>query len=511
MHAVRHGPVRLRTAVPGALVVFFLVACGGGAGGPSSDPSARFRVSSSHPSDGMQAVALDEVVRVTFTEQVDAATVFPASIRVGVIGGAGEIAGTTTVSPGDAWSLTWTPTGMLAPLSSHTVIVSDTLRAVNGDAVGGDLTFTFRTTDADPEVPIPPGSSLRLALGSLQQGRRSHTATLLDDGRVLVAGGFTQGTSITDKAELYDPLSETFRLLPARMTHARASHTATLLDDGRVLLCGGWFEVSLGQLATTDTAEIFDPVTETFTAVGPMTTPRVDHASVRLPDGRVLVTGGSQLVGDFLQDFDDAEVFDPDTGAFLPWPEPMSHTRATHGAVYVTPSRILLAGGSDTDARCDFLDVDTGRFTPLAAAAQDGARFGPAVAVFGDGSACVAGGDMLGTVLSVNPVTGLVQNTGSGLTVPRQYATATRIASDVILVAGGIDANEIGLFLLSTCDVVVRGGSSGSHTYATSMRFDTGMVFHTATRLQSGRVLFCGGLNSIGGSFELSAAYLYVP
>jgi Bacterial Ig-like domain/Kelch motif len=526
MHVVRHrlarlpaatAPAILRRGLPALLLLVLpllllapLAACGGAGGASGSEPP-RFAIVSSHPSDGAQAVQLDAVVRVTFTEQVDPSTVFPGAIRVGVIGGAGEIAGTTAVAKGDAWSLTWTATGMLAPLSSHTVLVSSSLRAVSGDVIGGDLDFTFRTADETPEVPIPPGSSLRLAVGNLQVGRRSHTATLLADGTVLLAGGFVQGTEVTDTAEIYDPLSETFRLLPSRMAHARAGHTATRLGDGRVLLCGGWYEVTLGQLATTATAELYDPDTETFLAVGDMTKARVDHAASLLTDGRVLVTGGSRLDGDFLVDFADAEMYLPATKTFQAHPASMTHTRATHGAVWLTPTRLLLAGGSDTDARCDFFDLGTETFSPLGAAAQDGARFGPAVAAFSDGFGCVAGGDTLGTVLSIDPATGLVQNTGSGLTVSRSYATATRISSNVILVAGGLDSSQLGIFLLSTCDIVVRGGPSGSRTYSTSMRFDTGMVFHTATRLVSGRILFCGGLNSIGGAHELAAAYLYLP
>ena len=142
-------------------------------------------------------------------------------------------------------------------------------------------------------------------------------------------------------------------------------------------------------------------------------------------------------------------------------------------------------------------------------AAQDGQRWGAQSATFASGAACVAGGDVLGTVLYVEPATGYVQNTGSGLNARRAFGTATRYADGLILIVGGY-AFSTG-FLSPTCDAAIEGGIGGSRTYGCAMRFPTGMVWHTATRLLDGRVLFCGGLNEVGGAPELDAAYLFTP
>jgi hypothetical protein len=126
---------------------------------------------------------------------------------------------------------------------------------------------------------------------------------------------------------------------------------------------------------------------------------------------------------------------------------------------------------------------------------------------FTSGGVIVAGGALDGTVLYVFPDASRIVDTGSPLAQPRSYATATRIDDDDVLVAGGLDVGA-GLFIAASCDVVREGGPAGARTFATSVRFFTGMAMHTATPLEEGVVLFCGGLNSNGGQPELDRAYI---
>jgi hypothetical protein len=231
---------------------------------------------------------------------------------------------------------------------------------------------------------------------------------------------------------------------------------------------------------------------------------------VRLEDGRVLVTGGSHLVGSFLEDLDTAEVFDPATGVFATLAARMVHTRATHVCLPLEPTRFVLVGGSEVDLAPSLFDALSMTFSPLPGPAQDGARFGAAGASFGNGDASVAGGDDLGTVLHVAWRSAFVQNTGSPLAAPRAYATATAYADDRVLVAGGADTTR-GFFLLSSVDLVVAGGLGGSRTYPTSLRFSQPLALHTATRLADGRILYAGGLNAVGGAAELDLAHVFDP
>jgi hypothetical protein len=492
-----------------SLSLLALSGCGGGGGGGGGGGTTpAFRVIAIDPADGALNVPIDAAVVVTFSLPVDPATVDPAdAIRVGRFSGGGETIGTVIVAPGQGNRvLRFTPSTAYASEAAHSVLVSAGLRSNAGESLGGTKTFSFRTGSG---IDLPAQSDL-YETGGLALGRRNHSATLLQDGRVLVAGGFVAGTQVTDRAEVFSPGTDSFTLLSARMSQPRAGHSATRLGDGRVLIAGGWYETGPGLLNAALSAEIFDPVAGTFTAVGDLGKQRVDHAALRLPDGRVFVTGGSRNVGAFLEDHDDAEVFDPATRTWSDWPHLMTHSHATHGMVDLGDGRWLLAGGSDTDLRADLFSVATGLFTPVAAASVDYGRFGAGVDTFGDGDAAVVGGENIGSVLHFDRPSATLLNTGSGTNRPRAYATATRYAPDRILVVGGLDYADGGL-VLSTSDVVVQGGIAGSHTFATPMRFPTGMANHTATVLADGRVLFVGGLNPVGGQPELDRAYVFTP
>jgi len=466
-----------------------------------------FFVLSSTPADGSFGVALDQTIFVVLNKALDVQTVDPTTLEVHSSSGI-QMAGTVSiVSNGEDRTLRWTPIHNLALAEEHTVTVADALRSVDDEELSQPARFTFVTTAAGPEDPLPQAGQLRSARGRLNQGRQGHRGTLLLDGRVLITGGFFLGGAATDRAEVFSEDSEEFSLLSAHQVHARAAHSATRLKDGRVLLAGGWFQSGPAQNDITASAELFDPTTNTFSAVGDLGKARADHAALLLPDGRVLITGGSRLVGGFLEDLDDAEVFDPSSETFSALAGSLVHTRSTHGMVDAGNGTFVLSGGSDMDLRSGRFDLSNETFQAIGSLSGDQIRFGAALATFQSGGVAVAGGDERGTVMYISP-SGLVQNTGSGLNRPRAYATATRIKPDQVLVAGGIDFSQ-GAFLDGTCDVIIEGGLGGSNTFATNVRFPIGMAHHTATVLASGDILYCGGLNEDGSQPNLRVAFLF--
>ena len=176
--------------------------------------------------------------------------------------------------------------------------------------------------------------------------RYLHTATLLPNGKVLIAGGI-DGSGYTNTAELFDPASGTFTSLsPNTMTSARDGHTATLLPNGKVLIAGG-FDGS----AYLNTAELFDPASGTFTLLSLMSSARQGHTATLLGNGKVLIAGGNAITNPGPVSIDTptnmAELFDPALGTFTSLtPNTMSSVRVWQTATLLPNGKVLIAGGN---------------------------------------------------------------------------------------------------------------------------------------------------------------------
>ncbi len=127
----------------------------------------------------------------------------------------------------------------------------------------------------------------------MKTGRWLHTATLLQDGRVLVTGGRSPQDSVYDSAETYDPTTGKFRSAGS-MAEGRQQHTATLLPDGRIFIVGGYWSDGHDYRVLSST-EMFDPATGQFSSTGSMGAPRYEHTATLLNDGQVLIAGGGDV------------------------------------------------------------------------------------------------------------------------------------------------------------------------------------------------------------------------
>ncbi len=173
----------------------------------------------------------------------------------------------------------------------------------------------------------------------MKVGRSHHTATLLADGRVLIAGGFYTTAPIANE-EIFDPAKRTFTAV-APLKHARMDHTATLLDDGTVLVAGG--AGSSGPLAS---AELYDPVTNTVSEVGSLSTARTLATASLLYTfyGDVLIEGGRDAAGG---DLNTAELYDPTAQTFTTLTPHMNTARSGHvGVTLPYNGKVLIAGGT---------------------------------------------------------------------------------------------------------------------------------------------------------------------
>jgi hypothetical protein len=281
--------------------------------------------------------------------------------------------------------------------------------------------------------------------GPLMAARQDHTATLLASGKVLVVGGEggVGGGVPLATAELYDPATGLFS--PAGPLHAaRSLHTATVLADGRVLVAGG----VAGRTALAS-AEVYDPATNAFTSTaGDLGAARYWHAAALLGDGTVLVAGGYGTTGGALAS---ADVFDPATGRFAPT-GPMKAARYGHSATALPGGQVLVAGGYGGGYLRSAELYDPAAPSTTEAFAETGplsaARYAHVATALPGGKVLVAGGlgasGPLATAELFDPGTALFAGAGA-LSVARYLDTATLLASGEVLVAGGWSLSDAGL------------------------------------------------------------------
>jgi N-acetylneuraminic acid mutarotase len=326
-------------------------------------------------------------------------------------------------------------------------------------------------------------------------GRAAHTATLLPDGKVLVAGGMDNGNS-SASTEVFDPATQQFK--PAvNMSVARSGHTATLLANGKILIAGGYNGTYLA------TAELYDPATNTFTPARGMTAGRSGHVATLLPNGKVLLAGGVGTGWTFLSS---AEIYDPATNTFAATGDMLAE-RESHTATLLANGKVLIAGGHrgrrpslTIHSSTEVYDPATGRFT--AAAGMTRIRHKHEAVLLADGRVLILGGSderdgqpAYTSAEIYDPVANNFRATGS-MNAPRYklQGTAVLLSDGKVLVAGGASRAEV--FDPSRNTFSYAGGD-----------LETPRLFATATRLRDGQVLILGGYH--GNSIVSANAWIY--
>lgn len=301
--------------------------------------------------------------------------------------------------------------------------------------------------------------------GPMMTTQRSlHAATLLADGRWLLTGGVDNNNDPQAACEVYDPVADQF-LAVAPMQLPRMGHTATLLPNGRVLVTGGLEAVTVTPTAlsavrdATNRTEIYDPLTDTWTAGPNLRTPRAAHAAFTRPDGKVMLVGGISwdnviLIGWLPAVRSSCDLYDPATNTIAAGPS-MAQPRSTVEPVDLGNGRWLMAGGINSltltnlgtpTNTAEVYDASTNAWTTVGAMATP--RGNHQAWALGNGRFLLAGGAN-GTILGPVPlgsteIFSTATNSftpGPSMSMPRAGAAAFRTPQGQIQLFGGASTN----------------------------------------------------------------------
>src|SRR5579863_8865579 len=367
---------------------------------------------------------------------------------------------------------TWQATGTLSSArvgASAALLPDGRILVIGGNSASGPVASADFLNTDGTVSPAPP----------MVYARASHVSVALQDGRVLVAGGVTAGGSATSTAEIFDPVANSWTSAGVGMTEARSGATAALLQDGRVLIAGGQ-----NGTASSSTIETFDPNTSTFKAAGMMSSPRTEHAMTVLQDGRVLIVGGSNGTAPVAS----TDIFDPVAGTIGAGPV-LSVARFGHSVTTLLNGVVVVIGGNNGNANSQQADVTpTETFDPSAAS--------PAFTTLTAALATPREGH-LAILLPNNNSILIVDGTSGGAAV-----------SSPELFSPQESAQGVWTYSFASADLpnpnayvpAVRSGSAGSANQVNTT---------SSTMVRNGIVALAGGNDANGNALNTTEAYGY--
>jgi hypothetical protein len=345
------------------LLAGLLAACGGGGGGGSGGAAA-FAVVATVPADGTIGFAPGTGISVTFSDNVDVGTLTFSTLVLTRSDGS-QVQASIVTSPANPRNVQVRPSPDLPPDARFHLLVKGSIRSASGAALGADRGVCFITSGPAPAVR----EDQVLDLGDRLNVPRYLAQVVRVGTRIFVLGGHSSATEATDTVEEWDPGTRSFRLLSPKLLGPRAEFTATVLTDGRILVAGGVAAPGGAPLSTTET---FDPASGSSPGP-PLLEARRWHAASRFRSG-VLVSGGFGGTGDPL---DTLEVLE--NGSWSAHPGHLAQPSAQHlqfsrsfDEVYVSVGNLgQLAARVDSVNVNSFFEGDA-RFRPQGVVTHDG-------------------------------------------------------------------------------------------------------------------------------------------
>jgi PKD repeat protein len=361
-------------------------------------------------------------------------------------------------------------------------------------------TGVFAQGADNPTSPANPEAGTWTMTGFMNTARYGHTATLLQNGKVLIVGGYDSSGNALSSAELYDPNTGQFQMA-GNLNYPRVMHTATLLPTGKVLIAGGDYP-------SGNTAEIYNPTTGSFSVSSLMQIHRQKHTATLLPNGKVVIIGGYNY--EMSCSIFDSEIYDPSADSFT-LAGSLNNARDGHISALLNNGKVLVYGGwcfcmgTCSLSKIELYDPITNLYTisdnssgtPLD---RSGVKLDNGDMLFTGGSYFDLPGVSFAEIYlaSANSVRQI-----SNLLLGRVSHTSTLMNNGQVLIIGGYPG-----WNPSTSSVEIYNPISMTFLIGSSMNVPRAQ--HTATKLANGKILVAGGDNTYNNT-PVSSAELYDP
>lgn len=341
-----------------------------------------------------------------------------------------------------------------------------------------------------PARPMDANTVGRIILaGDMTVPRFDHTATLLPNGKVLIAAGMARDGTPEPTAELYDPRINRFTPIGKLASPRGWGATATLLEDGKVLIAGGATGSWCSDSCYLATAELYDPAAISFTPIGNMIEQRAGARAIQLRNGDVLIVGGN------ISSRQTAELYHPASRTFSLTGTPSAGATTL---VLLEDSNVLALGNSGAE----IYDTSTSRFSPAGNFPVRHGKFG--AALMPDGRVLVVGGQLDGALGELDTTEIYDSSTRVFLSGPVMNFKRYKLMKAIVSLSDG--------------EILVAGGAGHPELYnpvSNSFRpvggaMLDGYCFSTATLLPNGKVLLAGGYNT-STWIAVDHAWLYQP
>jgi Galactose oxidase, central domain/Kelch motif len=337
--------------------------------------------------------------------------------------------------------------------------------------------------------------------GSMNAARVDHTATLLTNGEVLIAGGNNNTDGYLASAELYNPATGKWTVTGS-MTVARDGHEAVLLQNGQVLVAGGYNPTACCGAPPLASAELYNPSTGTWTATGSMSTGRIDFTLTLLSNGEVLAAGGFNNGA-----LSNAELYNPATGT---WTATGNMTAGT-----ISEAAVLLQNGEVFAASTNLYHPSTGAWTTTSSPTSGGS---PPVVLLPNGDV-FTGGNIQGDGL-YNPSTNQWTSfppppcTKGGQSSQNCQSAGALLNTGRVLVAGGVTYVNAQPYPIEETNGLAALFDPSTLTWTTTGSMNKSRLGETMTPLLNGQVLVAGGETfdkHFGHLVPIASAELYTP